>query len=116
MSFVVWTEFAVALSLPFFFSGIVVSLALTRSPFPVGVVYGIDLLGAALGRLGALVCSIWSVVPRQCSGLRSWLPPAASSSRGGSRGCATGPVCGWLAFPVSRRVLAGLAILASPTA
>src|SRR5215217_6388970 len=44
MSLVVWTEFAVALSLPFFFSGIVVSLALTRSPFPVGVVYGIDLL------------------------------------------------------------------------
>src|SRR5215213_9248946 len=55
MSLVVWAEFAVALSLPFFFSGIVVSLALTRSPFPVGVVYGIDLLGAALGCLAALV-------------------------------------------------------------
>ncbi len=54
MSFVVWTEFAVALSLPFFFSGIVVSLALTRSPYPVGIVYGADLLGAALGCLGAL--------------------------------------------------------------
>ena len=55
MSFVVWAEFAVALSLPFFFSGIVVSLALTRSPYPVGIVYGMDLLGAALGCLGALV-------------------------------------------------------------
>ncbi|QCI63101.1 class I SAM-dependent methyltransferase [Phreatobacter stygius] len=55
MSFVVWAEFAVALSLPFFFSGIVVSLALTRSPYPIGVVYGVDLLGAALGCLGALV-------------------------------------------------------------
>ena len=54
MSLVVWAEFAVALSLPFFFSGIVVSLALTRSPFPVGIVYGVDLLGAALGCLGAL--------------------------------------------------------------
>lgn len=54
MSFVVWVEFAVALSLPFFFSGIVVSLALTRSPYPVGIVYGVDLLGAALGCLGAL--------------------------------------------------------------
>ena len=43
------------MSLPFFFSGIVVSLALTRSPYPVGVVYGVDLLGAALGCLGALV-------------------------------------------------------------
>lgn len=55
MSLVVWAEFAVALSLPFFFSGIVVSLALTRSPYPVGVVYGTDLLGAALGCLGALL-------------------------------------------------------------
>ncbi len=55
MSLVVWAEFAVALSLPFFFSGIVVSLALTRSPYPVGIVYGADLLGAALGCLGALV-------------------------------------------------------------
>ena len=33
---------------------IVVSLALTRSPYPVGIVYGADLLGAALGCLGAL--------------------------------------------------------------
>ncbi|HZA93583.1 MAG TPA: class I SAM-dependent methyltransferase, partial [Gemmatimonadales bacterium] len=54
MSLIVWAEFAVALSLPFF-SGIVVSLALTRSPYPVGIVYGADLLGAALGCLGALV-------------------------------------------------------------
>jgi hypothetical protein len=54
MSLVVWAEFAVALSLPFFFSGIIVSLALTRSPYPVGIVYGADLVGAALGCLGAL--------------------------------------------------------------
>src|ERR687897_1489072 len=54
MALVVWAEFAIALSLPFFFSGIVVSLALTRSPFPIGTVYGADLIGAALGCLGAL--------------------------------------------------------------
>ncbi|MBZ6077148.1 hypothetical protein [Microvirga puerhi] len=54
MSLVVWTEFAIALALPFFFSGIVVSFALTRSPYPIGIVYGADLLGAALGCLGAL--------------------------------------------------------------
>jgi hypothetical protein len=59
MSLVVWTEFAVALALPFFFSGIVVSLALTRSPYAVGIVYGADLLGAALGCLGALVLLNW---------------------------------------------------------
>ena len=55
MAFLVWTQFAVALTIPFFFSGIVVSLALTRSPYPIGIVYGVDLLGAALGCLGALV-------------------------------------------------------------
>jgi hypothetical protein len=55
MAAVVWVLFAVALSLPFFFSGIVVSLALTRSPYPIGTVYGIDLLGAALGCVGALL-------------------------------------------------------------
>jgi hypothetical protein len=34
---------------PYVFAGITVSLALTRSPFPVGLVYAVDLLGAALG-------------------------------------------------------------------
>jgi spermidine synthase len=50
----VWTELALCLAVPFFFSGVVMSLALTRSPFPTGWVYGIDLLGAAIGCLGAL--------------------------------------------------------------
>jgi hypothetical protein len=35
----IWTELAICLSIPFFFSGVVLSLALTRSPFPVGRVY-----------------------------------------------------------------------------
>ena len=38
-----------AMTVPYVFAGISVSLALTRSPFPVGQVYGVDLLGAALG-------------------------------------------------------------------
>ena len=54
-SILTWVELAMCLSIPFFFSGIVVSLALTRSPFPVGRVYGADLLGAAVGCLGVLV-------------------------------------------------------------
>ena len=37
-----------------FFAGVVVSLALTRSPYPIGRVYGVDLAGAAAGCLGAL--------------------------------------------------------------
>lgn len=49
-----WTELALCLSVPFFFCGVVITLALTRSPFPVARVYGVDLLGAAVGCLGGL--------------------------------------------------------------
>ena len=51
----IWTELAICLSIPFFFSGVVMSLALTRSPFRIGRVYGVDLVGAASGCLGALL-------------------------------------------------------------
>ncbi len=44
-----WSLLLFAMAVPYVFSGVVVSLALTRSPFPTGLVYGIDLLGAALG-------------------------------------------------------------------
>jgi SAM-dependent methyltransferase len=50
-----WAILALCLALPFFFSGVTISLALTRSPFPVGRVYGIDMAGAAAGCLGGLV-------------------------------------------------------------
>ncbi|MBN1654618.1 MAG: hypothetical protein JXA30_12680 [Deltaproteobacteria bacterium] len=42
---------AVFLGVPFYFSGVVVTVALTRGPGPIGLVYGVDLLGAALGSL-----------------------------------------------------------------
>jgi hypothetical protein len=45
-SFSLFTGFA---GLPFFFSGIVVCLALTRSPLPIGKLYLADLFGAAAG-------------------------------------------------------------------
>ncbi len=51
----IWAELAICVSVPFFFSGVVMSLALTRSPFRIGSVYGVDLLGAAAGCLGALL-------------------------------------------------------------
>lgn len=44
-----WALLMTAMTVPYIFAGITVSLALTRSPFPVSQVYGIDLLGAALG-------------------------------------------------------------------
>jgi hypothetical protein len=47
----VWLKLILLLAAPFVFAGIGVSLALTRSPFPVGIVYGVDLLGAASGCL-----------------------------------------------------------------
>ena len=53
-SLIAWAEFALCLAFPFFF-GVVVSLALTRSPYPIGKVYGADLIGAAIGCIGALV-------------------------------------------------------------
>jgi hypothetical protein len=42
------------MAVPFFFSGVAVCLSLTRSAFPVGRVYFADLLGAAVGCLGAV--------------------------------------------------------------
>jgi len=44
-----WSLLSAAMAMPYVFSGVVVSLALTRSPFPTGQVYGVDLAGAALG-------------------------------------------------------------------
>jgi hypothetical protein len=44
-----WCFLLAAMTVPYVFAGIVVSLALTRSPFPVNQVYGVDLLGAAAG-------------------------------------------------------------------
>jgi hypothetical protein len=55
LAILMWISFVACLAVPFFFAGIVVSLALTRSPYPIGRVYGIDLGGAATGCLGALV-------------------------------------------------------------
>jgi hypothetical protein len=50
-----WTLLLALMAVPYFFVGVVVSLALTRSPFPTGQVYGVDLIGAALGCIAVLV-------------------------------------------------------------
>jgi hypothetical protein len=44
-----WALLMASMTLPYVFAGIALSLALTRSPFPVGQVYGVDLLGSAFG-------------------------------------------------------------------
>src|ERR1035437_2832106 len=53
-SVVSWALLLTLMAVPYVFAGVVVSLALTRSPFPTGQVYGVDLLGAALGCLAVL--------------------------------------------------------------
>src|SRR5262245_25657220 len=55
LSAVLWLKLIAALLPPYVFAGMAISLALTRSPWPVGLVYGSDLAGAAFGCLGALV-------------------------------------------------------------
>jgi hypothetical protein len=68
-----------ALGLPFFASGVAVTLALTRIPGRSGIVYGVDLLGASLGCL--------LVVP-----LLSWLD-VSSAALFTSAIAAAGAVC-----------------------
>jgi hypothetical protein len=55
LSAVLWLKLIAALVPPYVFAGMGISLALTRSPWPIGLVYGSDLAGAASGCLGALV-------------------------------------------------------------
>jgi hypothetical protein len=55
LSAMLWLKVIAALVPPYVFAGMGISLALTRSPWPVGLVYASDLAGAAFGCLGALV-------------------------------------------------------------
>jgi hypothetical protein len=48
-TFVSWALLMAAMAVPYVFAGVALTLALTRSPFRVGQVYGVDLLGAAAG-------------------------------------------------------------------
>ena len=55
LSAMLWLKLIAGLLPPYVFAGMGISLALTRSPWPIGQVYGTDLAGASLGCLGALV-------------------------------------------------------------
>ena len=60
---VLWIKAIVLLAAPFTIGGIAVSLALTRSGFPIGITYGVDLLGAATGCLASLALLTWMDAP-----------------------------------------------------
>src|SRR5438094_752181 len=54
-----WLKLIVSILPPYVFAGMAVALALTRSPWPVGQVYGVDLVGAASGCLLGLAVLSW---------------------------------------------------------
>ncbi|OLD64958.1 MAG: hypothetical protein AUI47_03415 [Acidobacteria bacterium 13_1_40CM_2_68_5] len=60
---IVFAEMALAIAAPFFCAGVAITLALTRSPFPVGRVYAVDLAGAACGCLGVIAFLDWLDAP-----------------------------------------------------
>ena len=95
----IWTELAICLSIPFFFSGVVVSLALTRSPFRIGHVYGVDLLGAAIGCLGALLLLNFTDGPSAVLWVAAFVAAGALAFSGSSIGKAPDqkpPLHSWL--------------------
>jgi hypothetical protein len=55
MTAVQWGKLVFILATPYIFAGMAIALALTRSPWPVPLVYGVDLVGAATGCLVVLV-------------------------------------------------------------
>jgi hypothetical protein len=54
-----WFKLILIILPPYVLAGMAISLALTRSPWPVGLVYGVDLVGAATGCLVALALMSW---------------------------------------------------------
>jgi spermidine synthase len=59
MSVLLWLNMIAILVPPYVFAGMAVSLALTRSPWQVGLVYGVDMIGAASGCLIVLALLQW---------------------------------------------------------
>jgi hypothetical protein len=77
MMTVQWGNLVVMLATPYVFAGMAISLALTRSPFPVPLVYGVDLLGAAAGCLAVLA------VLTLIDSVSAWLLVGAFGALGG---------------------------------
>ena len=60
MTLVVWLKLITILVPPYVLAGMAIALGLTRSPWPVGTVYGVDLIGAASGCLVTLRLLSWA--------------------------------------------------------
>ena len=59
MMAVLWLKTILVILPPYVLAGMAISLALTRSPWPIGLVYGVDLIGAASGCLLVLALMTW---------------------------------------------------------
>ncbi|MBD3267270.1 hypothetical protein GF373_11435, partial [bacterium] len=80
--YLTWLLLAAYMALPFFFSGAAVTLALTRTPFPIHRVYAVDLIGAAVGCLGVLFllnytdgpsAVLWTAMAAELGAFSFWL-------------------------------------------
>ena len=59
MMALLWLKLILIILPPYVIAGMAISLALTQSPWPVGIVYGVDLVGAATGCLFVLGLLTW---------------------------------------------------------
>ena len=87
MSFVGLLGIGAALALPFIMGGVTLTLALTRAGLPPSIVYGVDLIGAALGcalvipLLDVLDAPSAAIFSAGVAALSAWAFAAASGSR-----------------------------------
>lgn len=105
-----WLQVMGCIAVPFFFAGVVVSLALTRSPYPIAQTYAVDLAGAAAGSL--LVLGMLNLFDAVSAIL--WLAPflvvASLLFDGAGRHAAVPRAT--RSFPARRWILFGLAAFA----
>ncbi len=93
---VLWFKAIVLLAAPFTIGGIAVSLALTRSGFPIGITYGVDLLGAATGCLASLALLTWMDASSAMFMIAALAAVAAwCFGRAASEPASAGPVLNW---------------------
>ena len=76
-SLVLWLKAIALLAAPFTIGGVAVALALTRSGFPIGITYGVDLLGAAIGCLASLALLTWLDAPSAMFAVAALIAAAA---------------------------------------
>ncbi|HXZ85034.1 MAG TPA: hypothetical protein VEI82_06060, partial [Myxococcota bacterium] len=109
-----WTLLLAAMAVPYVFGGIVVSLALTRSPFPIHQVYAVDLLGSALGCVAVVVLLNFASAPSVilCAGAIAGLSSLCFAPGAAARGRLARPagVAGALALAALANTVSPIAI------